>query len=161
MNNKITIKITTILILSIVLVIGCGKKKKDESQGKLKSTGTKGEYTIAQQPTLMDGFALKGIRINDTTNNLQVVVFPLQITKEEIEISVKPTYLTIERIIKAMVKKTKSEERNGKDKNFLYIQVVSFSQEQDSLKCSFLVKEKLISAKDTLSYYDSISYLRE
>ncbi|MDR0790365.1 MAG: hypothetical protein LBO06_06185 [Bacteroidales bacterium] len=155
------IKTIVILSLSAVLAIGCGKKKEDKNESKLKPTGVKSEYTLAQQPTLIEGFTLNGMRINDTTNNLQVILFPLQPTKTDIKISTKPANQVITKIMKNVVAKTKNEPRNGKDKNFLYIQVVSFSQDKDTLKCSFLVKEKLVSSKDTLSYSDSISYLKE
>ncbi|MDR1725719.1 MAG: hypothetical protein LBR28_04945 [Bacteroidales bacterium] len=154
------IKTVAILVLSIVLIGSCGKKE-NKSQNKLKPIGKKSEFTLAEKPELMEGFTLNGMRINDTTNNMQVIVFPLQVMKKEIKTDAKPTYQRIEDIIKVSVAKAQKEPYKGKDKNYLYIQVTKFYKENDTMKCVFLIKEKLVSVKDTTVYYDSIHYVQK
>jgi hypothetical protein len=153
------IKSIVILALAAVLVVGCDKKKEEKNKSTLTSTGKKSEFPIAQQPQLIDGFTLNGIRINDTNNNLQAVIFLLQPTKKEITTDIKPTNETIGKIVNTTISKIKSKPRNENVKNFLYIQVTKFSQDRDTLRCSFLVKEKLGNNKDTNFYTDSIKYI--
>ncbi|MDR1006269.1 MAG: hypothetical protein LBL74_05335 [Bacteroidales bacterium] len=152
------LKLIVILLVAGVMLSACGKKKEDAKKSGLKPTGVRTEYTLAEQPSIPEGFALNGIRLNDTTNNVRVLAFSLQPTKKEIKTNLKPTYEKIEQIVKRTLPKVKNEPRIKGQQNYLYIQVKSFEQVKDSLKCVYLIKEKFISSKDTISYFDSVIY---
>ncbi|MDR1847529.1 MAG: hypothetical protein LBR17_05375 [Bacteroidales bacterium] len=151
------IKTSIIIIFAVIVIVSCGKKKEEKTSNTLHPTGKTSEYNIDKKPVLPDGVVLNGMKINDTTNNLQVILFLPQLKNKAIKVNVGPVYQAFERIIKEVTAKSKAEIDKEKGKNFLYIQVESLMETGDSLKCLLRIKEKYLNS-DTIIYTDSICY---